>query len=204
MPIFGSKEASQAAPGPEISQGKGKGKKAKEPAKKKDDPCIYCGKNCVKGCVQCAVCSLWSHMSCTGPSKEAIRGLEVQAKEVGQAYLACRSCMNFSNKWHCQMREVHKRQDETDVRVAENTDKIEEVRLATEELRRELREQARKTEGLQEKMEAVMDAELRERESRRLNLVIHGLQEPAENIKDPRERMEADKIELSVRSYSLQ
>ena len=139
----------------------------------------------------CAV----SHMSCTGLSKEAIRGLEVQAKEVGQAYLACRSCMNFSNKWHCQMREVHKRQDETDVRVAENTDKIEEVRLATEELRRELREQARKTEGLQEKMEAVMDAELRERESRRLNLVIHGLQEPAENIKDPRERMEADKIE---------
>ena len=52
LPIFGSKEAGQAAPGPEISQGKGKGKKAKEPAKKKDDPCIYCGKNCVKGCVQ--------------------------------------------------------------------------------------------------------------------------------------------------------
>ena len=26
----------------------------KEPAKKKEDPCIYCGKNCVKGCVQCA------------------------------------------------------------------------------------------------------------------------------------------------------
>ena len=44
-------------------------------------------------------------------------------------------------------------------------------------------------------MEAVMDAELRERESRRLNLVIHGLPEPAENIKDPRERMEADKTE---------
>ena len=47
-------EASQAAPGPETSQGKGARKKAKEPAKKKEDPCIYCGKNCVKGCVQCA------------------------------------------------------------------------------------------------------------------------------------------------------
>ena len=44
-------EASQAAPGPETSQGKGARKKAKEPAKKKEDPCIYCGKNCVKGCV---------------------------------------------------------------------------------------------------------------------------------------------------------
>ena len=190
-----SKEAGQAAPGPETSQGKGKGKKAKETTKKKDDPCIYCGKNCVKGCVQCAVCSLWSHMSCTGLSKEAIRGLEVQAKEVGQAYWACRACMNFSNKWHSQMREVNKRQEETEARVEANTDKIEEVRLNTEELRREFREYVQRTEGIQERLEAVMDAELREREARRLNLVIHGLQEPAENIKDSRGRMEQDKIE---------
>ena len=134
-------------------------------------------------------------MSCTGLSKEAIKGLEVQAKEVRQAYWACRSCMNFSNKWHNQMRAVTLRQDATEARVVKNTEKIEEVRLVTEELRKELREQARRTEGLQERMEAVMDAELRERESRRLNLVIHGLPEPAENIKDPRDRMEADKTE---------
>ena len=134
-------------------------------------------------------------MSCTGLSKEAIKGLEVQAKEVGQAYWACRSCMNFSNKWHNQMRAVTLRQDATEARVVKNTEKIEEVRLVTEELRKELREQARRTEGLQERMEAVMDAELRERESRRLKLVIHGLPEPAENIKDPRDRMETDKTE---------
>ena len=134
-------------------------------------------------------------MSCTGLSKEAIKGLEVQAKEVGQAYWACRACMNFSNKWHSQMREVNKRQEETEARVEANTDKIEEVRLNTEELRREFREYVQRTEGIQERLEAVMDAELREREARRLNLVIHGLQEPAENIKDSRGRMEQDKIE---------
>ena len=103
--------------------------------------------------------------------------------------------MNFSNKWHNQMRAVTLRQDATEARVVKNTEKIEEVRLVTEELRKELREQARRTEGLQERMEAVMDAELRERESRRLKLVIHGLPEPAENIKDPRDRMETDKTE---------
>ena len=43
-----SKEAGQAAPAPETSQGKGKTMKAKEPAKKIEDPCIYCGKNCVE------------------------------------------------------------------------------------------------------------------------------------------------------------
>ena len=191
-------EASQGASkevGPENSQGKGKTKKAKETNKKKEDPCIYCGKNCVKGCVQCAVCSLWSHMACTGLSKEAIKGLEIQAKEVGQAYWACRACMNFSNKWHSQMREVNRRQEETEARVDANTDKIEEVRQSTEELRREFREHVQRTEGIQERMEAVMDTELREREARRLNLVIHGLPEPSDSFKDARGRMEQDKIE---------
>ena len=170
------------------------GKQKNQPRKKKIHA-YTAGKNCVKGCVQCAVCSLWSHMSCTGLSKEAIKGLEVQAKEVGQAYWACRACMNFSNKWHSQMREVNKRQEETEARVEANTDKIEEVRLNTEELRREFREYLQRTEGIQERLEAVMDTELQERDARRLNLVIHGLQEPAENIKDPRGRMEQDKIE---------
>ena len=200
-----AQEASQAASGQETVQaGKNtrqKNAKGKQPAKEKQpagppkDPCIYCGANCAKGAIQCAVCALWAHMSCTGLSKEALKGLEVQAKEVGQAYWACRSCMNFNNKWNTQMREVSRRQDETEAKVADNSDKIEEVRRITEDLRRELREQAKKTDGLQEKMERTLDEELREREARRLNLVIHGLPEPGEHIKEPRDRMEQDKSE---------
>ena len=172
--------------------------KTKEKSKAKD-PCIYCGENCVKGTVQCAVCALWCHMKCTGLSKEALRGLEIQAKEVGQAYWACRACMNFSNKWNKQMREVTRKQEETDAKVASNSDKIEEVRRITEEqyqeLRRYLNEQAKRTEGIQERVEKALDDELRERDARRLNLVIHGLQEPDGNIKDPKARMEQDRIE---------
>ena len=192
-------DGAQAQPGPpENGQHTKttKQKKVKEPAPPgKKDPCIYCGKNCTKGCIQCAICALWSHMSCTGLSKEALKGLEVQAKEVGQAYWACRSCMSFNTKWNRQMKEVSRRQEETEAKVADNSDKIEEVRMVTEELRRELREQAKKTEGIQERMELVIDEELRERDARRLNLVIHGLQEPGENVKESRARMEEDKTE---------
>ena len=192
-------DGAQAQPGPPESNQNNKTtkqKKTKDPAPpSKKDPCIYCGKNCAKGCIQCASCALWCHMACTGLSKEALKGLEVQAKEVGQAFWACRSCMNFNTKWNNQMRQVSKRQDEMEAKVADNSDKIEEGRLATEELRKELREQIRKTEGIQERMEMVMDEELREREARRLNLVIHGLQEPDENIRESRLRMEADKTE---------
>ena len=121
-----------------------KTKNTKEPAGAVQYPCIYCGKNAAKGTVQCTICSLWCHMTCTGLSKEAIKGLEVQAKEVGLAYWACRSCMSFNNKWNNQMRVVCKRQDETEARVENNSDKIEEVRKITEELRHELREQVKK------------------------------------------------------------
>ena len=64
-----------------------------------------------------------------------------------------------------------------------------------QELRRDLNEQAKRTEGIQERVEKALDDELRERDARRLNLVIHGLQEPDGNIKDPKARMEQDRIE---------
>ena len=118
-----------------------------------------------------------------------------KAKEVGKAYWACRGCMNFNTKWNNQMKEVSRRQDETEAKVASNSDKIEEVRMVTEKLRRELREQVKKTEGIHERMESALDEELREREARRLSLGIHGLPEPEEYIKDPKERMEKDKLE---------
>ena len=170
--------------------------KEKEPAGQVKDPCIYCGKNCAKGTIQCTICALWCHMSCTGLSKEALKGLEIQAKEVGQAYWACRSCMSFNTKWNKQMREVSKRQETTEANVAENSEKIVKVRRVTEELRKELKEQAKRTEGIQERNDTALDKELREREARRLNLVIHGLPEPEENIKEPKARMEQDKMEI--------
>ena len=61
-------------------------------------PCLYCAKNCASGAIQCTICTLWAHRACTKLSKEAIKGLEVQAKEVGLAYWACRSCLSFKNK----------------------------------------------------------------------------------------------------------
>ena len=47
-------------------------------------------------------------------------------------------------------------------------------------------------------MEKMME-ELRERESRRLNLVIHGVPEPETGATNPRDRMEMDKGEIERR-----
>ena len=155
-------------------------------------PCLICGKACARGAIQCNICGLWCHNACTKLSKEALKGLEVQHKEVGQAYWACTPCRSFNNKWNAQMRDINRRQDDTDKRVDEITKNIEDVRRLAETTRKELRDHARHTENMRESLEMAMEEELREREARRLNLVLHGVQEVDPNIKNTRERMDRD------------
>ena len=169
---------------------------APKPTKNVKDPCIYCGKNCKGGSIQCTICTLWCHRQCMGLSKEAIKGIELQAKEVGVAYWACRACMNFNKKVNHQLRVTEQRQDETDKKVAENTAQIEVVRKIAEEARKEARAQVEKMAQLEEKVERTVDDELREREARRLNLVIHGVPEVSDTVVNNRERMERDKKEV--------
>ena len=160
--------------------------------------CLLCGKECSSGTIQCTICSMWCHMSCTKLSKEALKGLEIQAKEVGQAYWACRSCMSFNTKWNALMKETSRRQDVTESKVEDNSRNIEELRRLVEATRKEQRDQAKEMEGMSDRMERLMEEELRERESRRLNLVLHGVPEPGPDTTNARDRMEVDKCECEI------
>ena len=64
-----------------------------------------------------------------------------------------------------------------------------------ETTRREVREQAAMAEDMAGRMERILEEELREREARRLNLVLHGVPEPGPEVKEARERMEMDREE---------
>ena len=159
-------------------------------------PCLaMCGKPVTSGAIQCTICSLWCHMSCTKLSKEALKGLEVQAKETGTAYWACRSCMNFNKKWNAIMKETSRKQEATDAKVEDNRKNIDDIRRLLEITRKEVKDQAKQLDGQAERTERLLEEELRERESRRLNLVLHGVPEPGPYAPNPRDRMEVDKGE---------
>ena len=191
-PVFSQTEQSSQSQSHEQEQEQDIENTAKKTNGKVKFPCLICGKSCARGAIQCNICALWCHNACTKLSKEALKGLEVQHKEVGQAYWACTPCRSFNNKWNAQMRDVNKRQEETEKKVDENTKNIDDVRKMAEATRRELREHARQTENMKETLEMAMDEELREREARRLNLVIHGVQEVDPGIKNTRDRMDRD------------
>ena len=108
------------------------------------------------------------------------------------------------------MREAHQRLDETDRNVAANKNSIEEnrqsiadVRRLAEEAIKEVRNQSAAMGGMEVRVENAVADELRERESRKLNLVLHGVPEVDHSVKNPRDRMEKDKDSCSNIIYEM-
>ena len=93
-----------------------------------------------------------------------------------------------------QFQEKNRRQDETDTRVECNTRQIRATEKDVEELRQELRRLNERMDEDREAKEDTLCEELRERDVRRCNVIIHGVPEPDDSIQDNRERMEIHKI----------
>jgi hypothetical protein len=177
----------QQVPPQQQPQGK-KGNK-----KQPDNPCIACGKNVTTNSVQCTLCTLWCHKACTNLSAEAFKGLEVQAREVGVAYWACRACLSFTNKVNRQLQATSKRQDELENKVDNNIRTTDNNTQELEKLKQELTRMKSALEQEREERCDMLSEELRDREVRRNNLIIHGMAEPDAGITNSRERMEMDR-----------
>jgi hypothetical protein len=77
--------------------------------------------------------------------------------------------------------------------VNANSSSITRNEQNVEELRQELRRALAKMDSEKEARDDVLCEELREREIRRLNIIIHGLQEPDTSFLNNGDRIEADR-----------
>jgi hypothetical protein len=184
----------QTDAGPQVAaNGQQEPEAAQQTQRRPKHPCVACRKNVTGASVKCTMCTMWCHKPCTGLSAEAYRGLEIQSKEVGVAYWACRACLSFATKVNRQLQESSKRQDEIAVRVEQNTGGVRQNAQDIESLRQEMRRMQARMEDEREARETALCKELRDRELRRLNLIMHGIPEPAQNIQENRARAEADR-----------
>ncbi len=168
------------------------------PRKEKDKaPCLGCGKECTgqQYSVLCTICSLWCHKECAGMSDAFYKNLELQMKEMGQAYWACRSCLSFCNKMNTQIKEVDKRVDKLMGKLEENTAGLKKADEKIEEVRKAVGKVERKQEDSEKRIEENMAEEMRAREAIRRNIIVHGIPEPDSRIKTDKERSEADLVE---------
>ncbi len=177
-----------------------RGRGAKKAAQQGQNQCLSCQKNCTRAqySVKCTLCELWCHKGCSGLSDEAFKGLDTQAKETGMAFWACRSCLNFAKKVNNQFKKVDERAEKTEKKVEENRKGLEETTQLAKETAGEVQALKQRMDSMVDRMEVAMDFELREREVRRLNVVIHGLEEVGPGVTGNRERMEEDKRRCEV------
>lgn len=157
----------------------------------KSTDCLSCGQKFKQKDpgVKCAICGLWSHVPCSGLSAEFFKCILEQFKATGRAYWACRSCNTYAEKMNHRLKEIEDKATEA-VRLGEENEK--EIRKMREDMAQKNDQLSKK----QESSEANIMAEMNEREARRKNIVVYGMEESKNG--EGRKRIEDDKRGLDT------
>jgi hypothetical protein len=119
--------------------------------------------------------------------------LEEQVKESGSAYWVCRPCQQFGQRIKHQINETNKRLDENEKKTEDNRRRLDGGDKRMDQLEKEMRKMADRMDREGTEKEDKLCDEMQEREVRRMNLIIHGIEEPPERVRINRERLEMDK-----------
>lgn len=145
--------------------------------------CLACSKKFGKSdfSVQCTVCGLWIHKSCANLTDEMFKFLDDQFKLTGTAFWACRACTQYAKQMNHKMREIETKLDLVKETCQKNEGGLKRVQEEVAKLSEKVELQSRKVE--EARAAAVTSSstgvfqELRERESKRNNVIMHGMGE---------------------------
>ena len=133
----------------------------------------------------CSLCDLWLHFKCTELSEILFNELNSHYKKNGFSFWPCKSCRVASQKLDAKIRQVDKKVDALSEKVQENTDNISEIagKVATLE---------NATPTVTPDIENGVFEEIRERELKRDNIVLHQVPEPEASVTAGKDRKEKD------------
>lgn len=100
-----------------------------------------------------------------------------QLQLTGVGYWACRACASYAVNMNRRLKQVEDKLDQCSKTVETNTEKIKEVEKKVDGLSSDLEKDGERTAKLVKQGEANVYEELRERETRRLNVVFFGIAE---------------------------
>jgi hypothetical protein len=100
----------------------------------KDSTCFGCNKKFTKSdyCVQCGVCSLWIHKSCSGLSDEGFKFISDQIQATGMAYWACKPCTSYAMGINHRVKQMEEKMTAMQHSMDSNTAAVKEVERKVE------------------------------------------------------------------------
>lgn len=174
--------------------------------------CIECKENVKNtdkmGSVQCSQCDRWSHLKCTSLVPEALKCLWDTYDATGHHWWACEGCnkayMNLTrrmNQWERDMAELKATVTSNTALAKETSAKVEKMATNMEEVAKSRKED--KADAVNEATKR-MSAELLEREGKKNNAILYGLNEPPLTVKGKdRKTRDLDNIEGMFREMGV-
>ena len=142
--------------------------------------------------IQCQLCDLWIHQKCAEMSDVLFKELVFQIENGGGAFWSCKSCRAATAKLNKKITEIYKKVEELETETKDNRIEIQTVKADLADTNRRI---DKLSENSRDKEAASHDAvfrELKDREERKNNLLIHNLEEPGPEVRLGKERKEID------------
>ena len=136
-------------------------------------PCIKCDQQ-VKGSISCCVCERWIHSKCINIDKGLLAHFMNSHKTLGRHFWGCDGCTSGLYVKE-ELRAVKKTVDENTNKIDKVTDRVDKVEKQAAKDRVDLKQD--KAVIIKEASKA-WSLELKDRDSKKDNIVIYGLPEP--------------------------
>ena len=143
-------------------------------------------------CLQCTVCGLWIHKTCSGVSDDGYKFVNEQLQLTGMAYWACRSCTSYAINMNHRLKTMKEKMGELDQAMEATTVSCKKTEETVEKISEELRKKDERVEKLVKQGEFNIYEEMRERETRRLNVVFFGIKELNERNATGKKKLDWD------------
>ena len=164
------------------------------------NPCIKCGESVTTNSIACCVCARWIHAKCADMPKEMFNHLLENKKAHGHHFWGCEGCSKGVYEFSVQVQRLKLDLNSVKKQVEDNTASLETVKDKVKSLEKKVEESSNERtqdrEGILKEARSSWSAELRDREARRGNIVVHNLPEPPADLTAPAKRKEKDQDAL--------
>ncbi len=156
-----------------------KANKEKEKEKERRTVCVGCKKTFTKSdyCVICGSCSYWYHKTCAGMTEDVFKCVDQHFKDNGSTFWNCQPCATYAKGITARLREMEGRLEAVEKNQEEQDEKIEGVEKKVSIINRALQKRDERVEEIVVNKEKSLYEEIREREMRKKNVILHGVGE---------------------------
>ena len=181
--------------------------------RKKDYPCLKCTVHVKKNeeAIQCNQCDLWVHRACSGIVNELWVHLVDQSESEGRIFWSCRACKTFAAKFHASLGKIEKRLTAVEAKSSGNegaitqvADDLKKVDTTVQKLEEKVKAFEESPRGGSGASASAVLKEIKERKERQCIAIVHGLPEPSFQMKDSKDRMEADLAKVQAMIAELE